>query len=183
MNAMIKYAATLLLVLVTCQSARAISYPTYQPVCRGDFYRQKMSSSSSNQVGLAGSSIQRTARPTYSGYQSNISTPGSDMPMTSGLRFVGGSRRTPSEDGAEEGDMMEDGGQWWYWDGEGWILADNSHSPGNGWYWDSTTQTWRSAQDQRDPIPVPLGSIWMLLMMAVGYVCAKLIVQSPKMSS
>lgn len=166
MKAMTKYVMTLTLVLMTSLGVNAVNYPTYKPTYRQSAYRQTVSSPAQTQVGMAGGSIQRTATPAYTGYQSNISAPGSGMPAPAAPRFAGGPRRTPTGPGNEEGDMKQDSDGWWYWDGEEWIFADNTHSPGDGWYWDGFE--WKQSQDQADP-NTPIGSVWVLMLFALGY--------------
>lgn len=86
-----------------------------------------------------------------------------------------GSRRAPGYAGTEEGDEAEDGGKYWYWDGEEWIdigdvpVGTIKIEGGVTYRWNGSS--WEVVGDQKDP-GIPVGDtpwLWMLFCVLVFY--------------
>lgn len=91
----------------------------------------------------------------------------------SSARMGIGPRRVPGYSGSEEGEIGEDGGKYWMWDGEEWIeqgdipVGTTKIEGGKTYRWNGSS--WDEIGDQQDP-GLPLGDtpwLWMLLLIGI----------------
>ena len=83
----------------------------------------------------------------------------SRVARTSGIR-----RAFPTDPSL--GDTTQDGGKWWYWEGEGWVEAETRINGDKVEVWNG--EAWVYVGDQTDP-NAPIGDIpWLMLLIAAA---------------
>jgi len=104
---------------------------------------------------------------------SSSSAMSASFARASSARMGIGPRREPGYSGSKEGEIGEDGGKYWMWDGEEWIeqgdipVGTTKIEGGKTYRWNGSS--WDEIGDQQDP-GLPLGDtpwLWMLLLIGI----------------